>query len=133
MYIYKNTTKAPRLTPTPQAYMIPENFHEEHLQLIQSIKIRATRSASVRSEASGEFRHSGCQDLLMDHFQKMFNKLPVWRFCQTQPSSRGCDPRRDFRGYKRPPGAEAKKRSRQASRCLCVVTSAATRHCTLCS
>lgn len=48
----KTTTKAPRLTPTPQAYVIPENFHEGHLQLIQSIKSRATRSASVRSGAT---------------------------------------------------------------------------------
>lgn len=69
----------------------------------------------------------------MDHFQKMFNKLPVWCLCQTQPSSRGCDPRTDFRGHKMPPSSEAKKCSRQASRCLCVVTSAATRRCTLCS
>lgn len=28
----------PRLAPTPQAYLLPENFRERNLQLIQSIK-----------------------------------------------------------------------------------------------
>uniref|UniRef100_A0A8I3P811 Zinc finger protein 598, E3 ubiquitin ligase n=1 Tax=Canis lupus familiaris TaxID=9615 RepID=A0A8I3P811_CANLF len=53
------TTKAPRLTPAPQAYLVPENFRERNLQLIQSIKdflqSDEARFGQFKSH-SGEFR-----------------------------------------------------------------------------
>lgn len=52
-------TLRPRLTPAPQAYLVPENFRERNLQLIQSIKdflqSDEARFGKFKSH-SGEFR-----------------------------------------------------------------------------
>lgn len=49
----------PRLTPAPQAYLVPENFRERNLQLIQSIRdflqSDEARFSKFKSQ-SGEFR-----------------------------------------------------------------------------
>lgn len=56
----------PRLTPVPRAYLVPENFRERNLQLIQSIKdflqSDEARFSKFKSH-SGEFRQvrqAGC-------------------------------------------------------------------------
>ncbi|XP_058142629.1 E3 ubiquitin-protein ligase ZNF598 isoform X2 [Dasypus novemcinctus] len=82
-------TKTARLAPAPQAYLVPENFRERNLELIQSIKdflqSDEARFSKFKSH-SGQFRqgmisaaqyYQSCRDLLGENFQKIFNELLV--------------------------------------------------------
>ncbi|XP_074179271.1 E3 ubiquitin-protein ligase ZNF598 isoform X2 [Rhinolophus sinicus] len=119
------TTKAPRLTPAPQAYLVPENFRERNLQLIQSIKDFLQSDEARFSEFknhSGEFRqgvisaaqyYKSCRDLLGENFQKIFNELLVL-LPDTAKQQELLSAHRDFRGRERPPGTKAKKNKKSA-------------------
>lgn len=119
------TTKAPRLTPAPQAYLVPENFRERNLQLIQSIKdflqSDEARFGQFKSH-SGEFRqgmisaaqyYKSCRDLLGENFQKIFNELLVL-LPDTAKQQELLSAHTHFRGQERPPGTKAKKSKKSA-------------------
>ncbi|CAD7683402.1 unnamed protein product [Nyctereutes procyonoides] len=119
------TTKAPRLTPVPQAYLVPENFRERNLQLIQSIKdflqSDEARFGQFKSH-SGEFRqgvisaaqyYKSCRDLLGENFQKIFNELLVL-LPDTAKQQELLSAHTHFRGRERPPGTKAKKSKKSA-------------------
>lgn len=98
----------------------------------------------------GEFRLRGCQDLLTDGSRpEDVHGAASLALLRTQPSSRGWL-HADVCGHKTAPGTQAKKQQRSGQRasgrrawkaarappartCLCVMTSAATGHGTLCS
>ncbi|XP_044768028.1 E3 ubiquitin-protein ligase ZNF598-like isoform X3 [Neomonachus schauinslandi] len=118
-------TKAPRLTPAAQAYLVPENFRERNLQLIQSIKdflqSDEARFGKFKSH-SGEFRqgmisaaqyYKSCRDLLGENFQKIFNELLVL-LPDTAKQQELLSAHTHFRGRERPPGAKAKKNRKSA-------------------
>ncbi|XP_039102757.1 E3 ubiquitin-protein ligase ZNF598 isoform X2 [Hyaena hyaena] len=115
------TTKAPRLTPAPQAYLVPENFRERNLQLIQSIRdflqSDEARFSKFKSH-SGEFRqgvisaaqyYKSCRDLLGENFQKIFNELLVL-LPDTAKQQELLSAHAHFHGRERPPGTKAKKK-----------------------
>ncbi|VCW79482.1 unnamed protein product [Gulo gulo] len=119
------TTKAPRLTAAPQAYLVPENFRERNLQLIQSIKdflqSDEARFGKFKSH-SGEFRqgvisaaqyYKSCRDLLGENFQKIFNELLVL-LPDTAKQQELLSAHTHFRGRERPPGTKAKKNKKSA-------------------
>lgn len=119
------TTKAPRLTPAPRAYLVPENFRERNLQLIQSIKDFLQSDESRFSEFkshSGEFRqgvisaaqyYKSCRDLLGENFQKIFNELLVL-LPDTAKQQELLSAHTDFRGQERLPGTKARKNKKNA-------------------
>uniref|UniRef100_A0A8I3P283 Zinc finger protein 598, E3 ubiquitin ligase n=1 Tax=Canis lupus familiaris TaxID=9615 RepID=A0A8I3P283_CANLF len=120
------TTKAPRLTPAPQAYLVPENFRERNLQLIQSIKdflqSDEARFGQFKSH-SGEFRqgmisaaqyYKSCRDLLGENFQKIFNELLVL-LPDTAKQQELLSAHTHFRGQERPPGTKAKKSKKRGA------------------
>ncbi|XP_014321770.2 E3 ubiquitin-protein ligase ZNF598 isoform X6 [Myotis lucifugus] len=119
------TTKAPRLTPAPRAYLVPENFRERNLQLIQSIKDFLQSDEARFSEFkshSGEFRqgvisaaqyYKSCRDLLGENFQKIFNELLVL-LPDTAKQQELLSAHTDFRGQERLPGTKAKKNKKNA-------------------
>ncbi|XP_040829500.1 E3 ubiquitin-protein ligase ZNF598-like isoform X2 [Ochotona curzoniae] len=115
-----STIKAPRLTPAPRAYLIPENFRERNLQLIQSIKdflqSDEARFSKFKSH-SGEFRqgmvsaaqyYKSCRDLLGENFQKIFNELLVL-LPDTAKQQELLSAHTDFRSRQKPPGTKSKK------------------------
>ncbi|XP_016063468.1 PREDICTED: zinc finger protein 598, partial [Miniopterus natalensis] len=119
------TTKAPRLTPAPRAYLVPENFRERNLQLIQSIKdflqSDEARFSQFKSH-SGEFRqgvisaaqyYKSCRDLLGENFQKIFNELLVL-LPDTAKQQELLSAHTDFRGQERLPGTKGKKNKKSA-------------------
>uniref|UniRef100_A0A8C4FHL3 Zinc finger protein 598, E3 ubiquitin ligase n=1 Tax=Catagonus wagneri TaxID=51154 RepID=A0A8C4FHL3_9CETA len=119
------TGRAPRLTPAPRAYLVPENFRERNLQLIQSIKdflqSDEARFSKFKSH-SGEFRqgvisaaqyYKSCRDLLGENFQKIFNELLVL-LPDTAKQQELLSAHTDFRGRERPPGTKAKKSKKSA-------------------
>ncbi|XP_069920231.1 E3 ubiquitin-protein ligase ZNF598 isoform X8 [Oryctolagus cuniculus] len=119
------TMKAPRLTPTPRAYLVPENFRERNLQLIQSIKdfLQSDEARfSKFKNHSGEFRqgmvsaaqyYKSCRDLLGENFQKIFNELLVL-LPDTAKQQELLSAHADFRSRERPPGAKSKKNKKSA-------------------
>ncbi|XP_028008760.2 E3 ubiquitin-protein ligase ZNF598 isoform X4 [Eptesicus fuscus] len=119
------TTKAPRLTSAPQTYLVPENFRERNLQLIQSIKDFLQSDEARFSEFkshSGEFRkgvisaaqyYKSCRDLLGENFQKIFNELLVL-LPDTAKQQELLSAHTDFRGQERLPGTKAKKNKKNA-------------------
>ncbi|XP_059548707.1 E3 ubiquitin-protein ligase ZNF598 isoform X3 [Myotis daubentonii] len=119
------TTKASRLTPAPRAYLVPENFRERNLQLIQSIKDFLQSDEARFSEFkshSGEFRqgvisaaqyYKSCRDLLGENFQKIFNELLVL-LPDTAKQQELLSAHTDFRGQERLPGTKAKKNKKNA-------------------
>lgn len=119
------TTKAPRLTPAPRTYLVPENFRERNLQLIQSIKDFLQSDEARFSEFkshSGEFRqgvisaaqyYKSCRDLLGENFQKIFNELLVL-LPDTAKQQELLSAHTDFRGQERLPGTKAKKNKKNA-------------------
>ncbi|XP_054445375.1 E3 ubiquitin-protein ligase ZNF598 isoform X2 [Pteronotus mesoamericanus] len=119
------TTKAPRLTPAPRAYLVPENFRERNLQLIQSIKDFLQSDEARFSEFkshSGEFRqgvisaaqyYKSCRDLLGENFQKIFNELLVL-LPDTAKQQELLSAHTDFRGQERLPSTKAKKNKKSA-------------------
>lgn len=119
------TMKAPRLTPTPRAYLVPENFRERNLQLIQSIKdfLQSDEARfSKFKNHSGEFRqgmvsaaqyYKSCRDLLGENFQKIFNELLVL-LPDTAKQQELLSAHADFRSRERPPGAKSKKSKKSA-------------------
>ncbi|KAF5913795.1 hypothetical protein HPG69_002657, partial [Diceros bicornis minor] len=117
------TTKA--LIPAPRAYLVPENFRERNLQLIQSIKdflqSDEARFSKFKSH-SGEFRqgvisaaqyYKSCRDLLGENFQKIFNELLVL-LPDTIKQQELLSAHTDFQGRERPPGTKAKKNKKSA-------------------
>ncbi|XP_057551231.1 E3 ubiquitin-protein ligase ZNF598 isoform X2 [Hippopotamus amphibius kiboko] len=119
------TTKATRPTPVPRGYLVPENFRERNLQLIQSIKdflqSDEARFSKFKSH-SGEFRqgvisaaqyYKSCRDLLGENFQKIFNELLVL-LPDTVKQQELLSAHTDFRGRERPPGTKAKKNKKSA-------------------
>ncbi|EPY88944.1 zinc finger protein 598 [Camelus ferus] len=119
------TTKAPRLTSMPRAYLVPENFRERNLQLIQSIKdfLQSDEARFNKFKShSGEFRqgvisaaqyYKSCRDLLGENFQKIFNELLVL-LPDTAKQQELLSAHTDFRGQERPPGTKAKKNKKNA-------------------
>lgn len=109
----------------PQAYLVPENFRERNLQLIQSIKDFLQSDEARFSEFkshSGEFRqgvisaaqyYKSCRDLLGDNFQKIFNELLVL-LPDTAKQQELLSAHTDFQGRERPPGTKAKKNKKNA-------------------
>uniref|UniRef100_A0A250YLL1 RING-type E3 ubiquitin transferase n=1 Tax=Castor canadensis TaxID=51338 RepID=A0A250YLL1_CASCN len=119
------TMKAPRLTPTPRTYLVPENFRERNLQLIQSIKdfLQSDEARfSKFKNHSGEFRqgmisaaqyYKSCRDLLGENFQKIFSELLVL-LPDTTKQQELLSAHADFRSRERPPGAKSKKNKKSA-------------------
>lgn len=119
------TTKAPRLTPASRAYLVPENFRERNLQLIQSIKDFLQSDEARFSEFkshSGEFRqgvisaaqyYKSCRDLLGENFHKIFNELLVL-LPDTAKQQELLSAHTDFRGQERLPSTKAKKNKKSA-------------------
>ncbi|KAG8506403.1 E3 ubiquitin-protein ligase ZNF598, partial [Galemys pyrenaicus] len=117
--------RPPRLTAEPRAYLVPENFRERNLQLIQSIKDFLQSDEARFSEfksRSGEFRqgvisaaqyYQSCRDLLGENFQKIFGELLVL-LPDTAKQQELLSAHTDFRGRERPPGSKA-RRSRQTA------------------
>ncbi|XP_030704261.1 E3 ubiquitin-protein ligase ZNF598 isoform X2 [Globicephala melas] len=117
------TTKAP--TPVPRAYLIPENFRERNLQLIQSIKdfLQSDEACFSKFKShSGQFRqgvisaaqyYKSCRDLLGENFQKIFNELLVL-LPDTAKQQELLSAHTGFRGRERPPGTKAKKSKKSA-------------------
>ncbi|MBZ3879693.1 Zinc finger protein 598 [Sciurus carolinensis] len=114
------TTKAPMLTSTPRAYLVPENFRERNLQLIQSIKdfvqSDEARFSKFKSH-SGEFRqgmisaaqyYKSCRDLLGENFQKIFSELLVL-LPDTAKQQELLSAHTDFRSREKPPGTKSKR------------------------
>ncbi|XP_012997541.1 E3 ubiquitin-protein ligase ZNF598 isoform X1 [Cavia porcellus] len=119
------TVKAPRLTPTPRSYLVPENFRERNLQLIQSIKdflqSDEARFSKFKSH-SGEFRqgmisaaqyYRSCRDLLGENFQKIFSELLVL-LPDTAKQQELLSAHTDFCSREKPPVAKSKKNKKNA-------------------
>ncbi|XP_055265151.1 E3 ubiquitin-protein ligase ZNF598 isoform X1 [Moschus berezovskii] len=114
------TTKAPRPTPVPRAYLVPENFRERNLQLIQSIRdfLQSDEARFSKFKSySGEFRqgvisaaqyYKSCRDLLGENFEKIFNELLVL-LPDTAKQQELLLAHTDFRGREKPPSMKAKK------------------------
>ncbi|KAM9209492.1 E3 ubiquitin-protein ligase ZNF598 isoform 2-T2 [Dugong dugon] len=119
------TTKAPRLTPPPRAYLVPENFRERNLKLIQSIKdflqSDEARFSKFKSR-SGEFRqgvisaaqyYKTCWELLGESFQKIFSELLVL-LPDTAKQQELLLAHTDFCSHEKPPGTKSKKSKKSA-------------------
>ncbi|CAO2642201.1 E3 ubiquitin-protein ligase ZNF598 [Lemmus lemmus] len=113
------TMKAPRLTPTPRAYLVPENFRERNLQLIQSIKgfLQSEACFSKFKSHSGEFRqgmisaaqyYGSCRDLLGENFQKIFSEL-LALLPDTAKQQELLSAHTDFCSRQKPPSSKSKK------------------------
>lgn len=114
------TMKAPRLTPTPRAYLVPENFRERNLQLIQSIKdfLQSDEACFSKFKShSGEFRqgmisaaqyYKSCRDLLGENFQKIFSEL-LALLPDTAKQQELLSAHTDFRSREKPPNSKSKK------------------------
>ncbi|XP_045397102.1 E3 ubiquitin-protein ligase ZNF598 isoform X2 [Lemur catta] len=119
------TTKAPRLPPVPRTYLVPENFRERNLQLIQSIRDFLQSDEARFSEFkshSGEFRqgmisaaqyYKSCRDLLGENFQKIFNELLVL-LPDTTKQQELLSAHTDFHSREKPPGAKSRKNKKSA-------------------
>lgn len=119
------TMKAPRLAPTPRAYLVPENFRERNLQLIQSIKGFLQSDEASFSEFkshSGEFRqgmisaaqyYKSCRDLLGENFQKIFSEL-LALLPDTAKQQELLSAHTDFRSREKPPSSKSKKNKKNA-------------------
>ncbi|XP_027280765.1 E3 ubiquitin-protein ligase ZNF598 isoform X3 [Cricetulus griseus] len=114
------TMKAPRLTPTPRAYLVPENFRERNLQLIQSIKdfLQSDEACFSKFKSySGEFRqgmisaaqyYKSCRDLLGENFQKIFSEL-LALLPDTAKQQELLSAHTDFCSREKPPSSKSKK------------------------
>ncbi|XP_005081662.3 E3 ubiquitin-protein ligase ZNF598 isoform X1 [Mesocricetus auratus] len=114
------TMKAPRLTPTPRAYLVPENFRERNLQLIQSIKdfLQSDEACFSKFKShSGEFRqgmisaaqyYKSCRDLLGENFQKIFSEL-LALLPDTAKQQELLSAHTDFCSRERPPSSKSKR------------------------
>lgn len=114
------TMKAPRLAPTPRAYLVPENFRERNLQLIQSIKdfLQSDEACFSKFKShSGEFRqgmisaaqyYKSCRDLLGENFQKIFSEL-LALLPDTAKQQELLSAHTDFCSRERPPSSKSKK------------------------
>lgn len=114
------TMKAPRLAPTPGAYLVPENFRERNLQLIQSIKdfLQSDEACFSKFKShSGEFRqgmisaaqyYKSCRDLLGENFQKIFSEL-LALLPDTAKQQELLSAHTDFCSHERPPSSKSKK------------------------
>ncbi|KAM6165951.1 E3 ubiquitin-protein ligase ZNF598 isoform 2-T2 [Erethizon dorsatum] len=119
------TVKAPRLTPTSRSYLVPENFRERNLQLIQSIKDFLQSDEACFSKFknhSGEFRqgmisaaqyYRSCRDLLGENFQKIFSELLVL-LPDTAKQQELLSAHTDFCSHEKPPVAKSKKNKKNA-------------------
>lgn len=113
------TMKAPQLTPTPRAYLVPENFRERNLQLIQSIKdfLQSEACFSKFKSHSGEFRqgmisaaqyYKSCRDLLGENFQKIFSEL-LALLPDIAKQQELLSAHTDFCSREKPPSSKSKK------------------------
>nr|XP_057156137.1 E3 ubiquitin-protein ligase ZNF598 isoform X10 [Pan paniscus] len=119
------TTKAPRPLPAPRAYLVPENFRERNLQLIQSIRDFLQSDEARFSEFkshSGEFRqglisaaqyYKSCRDLLGENFQKVFNELLVL-LPDTAKQQELLSAHTDFCNREKPLSTKSKKNKKSA-------------------
>nr|XP_014980824.2 E3 ubiquitin-protein ligase ZNF598 isoform X1 [Macaca mulatta] len=119
------TTKPPRPPPALQAYLVPENFRERNLQLIQSIRDFLQSDEARFSEFkshSGEFRqglisaaqyYKSCRDLLGENFQKVFNELLVL-LPDTAKQQELLSAHTDFCNREKPLGTKSKKNKKSA-------------------
>lgn len=114
------TTKTPGLAPTPQAYLVPENFRERNLQLIQSIKdfLQSDEACFSKFKShSGEFRqgmisaaqyYKSCRDLLGESFQKIFSEL-LALLPDTAKQQELLSAHTDFCSREKPPNSRSKR------------------------
>ncbi|XP_075420599.1 E3 ubiquitin-protein ligase ZNF598 isoform X2 [Tenrec ecaudatus] len=121
--VASTSTKAPKPTAPPRAYLVPENFQERNLKLIQSIRdFLQSDEARFRKfkSHSGEFRqgvtsaaqyYQSCRDLLGESFLKIFNELLVL-LPDTAKQQELLSAHADFRGHEPPPGTKAKSTRR---------------------
>ncbi|XP_011888776.1 PREDICTED: zinc finger protein 598 isoform X6 [Cercocebus atys] len=119
------TTKPPRPPPALQAYLVPENFRERNLQLIQSIRDFLQSDEARFSEFkshSGEFRqglisaaqyYKSCRDLLGENFQKVFNELLVL-LPDTAKQQELLSAHTDFCNREKPLSTKSKKNKKSA-------------------
>ncbi|XP_062955679.1 E3 ubiquitin-protein ligase ZNF598 isoform X2 [Cynocephalus volans] len=119
------TTKAPRLTPPPRTYLVPENFRERNLWLIQSIKdfLQSDEAHFSKFKShSGKFRqgiisaaqyYKSCRDLLGENFQKIFNELLVL-LPDTAKQQELLSAHVDFLSHEKPPSTKSKKNKKSA-------------------
>ncbi|KAL4836466.1 hypothetical protein H8958_021172 [Nasalis larvatus] len=119
------TTKPPRPLPALQAYLVPENFRERNLQLIQSIRDFLQSDEARFSEFkshSGEFRqglisaaqyYKSCRDLLGENFQKVFNELLVL-LPDTAKQQELLSAHTDFCNREKPLSTKSKKNKKSA-------------------
>lgn len=80
---------SPSTPPVTHVYLVPENFQQRNMELIQSIKDYLHNDESQFNQFknfSGQFRqgvisaaqyHRSCKDLLGDNFNRIFNELLV--------------------------------------------------------
>ncbi|XP_023567470.1 E3 ubiquitin-protein ligase ZNF598 isoform X2 [Octodon degus] len=119
------TVKAPRLTPIPRSYIIPANFQDRNLKLIQSIMVflhsDKARFSKFKSH-SGEFRkgmisaaqyYRSCRDLLGENFQKIFSEL-VLLLPDIAKQHELLSAHTDFCSREKPPVAKSKKNKKNA-------------------
>uniref|UniRef100_A0A2R9CKE8 Zinc finger protein 598, E3 ubiquitin ligase n=1 Tax=Pan paniscus TaxID=9597 RepID=A0A2R9CKE8_PANPA len=118
-------TPRPRPLPAPRAYLVPENFRERNLQLIQSIRDFLQSDEARFSEFkshSGEFRqglisaaqyYKSCRDLLGENFQKVFNELLVL-LPDTAKQQELLSAHTDFCNREKPLSTKSKKNKKSA-------------------
>ncbi|XP_051024071.1 E3 ubiquitin-protein ligase ZNF598 [Acomys russatus] len=114
------TMKALQLAPTPRSYLVPENFRERNLQLIQSIKgfLQSNEASFSKFKShSGEFRqgmisaaqyYRSCRDLLGENLQKIFSEL-LALLPDTAKQQELLSAHTDFRDREKPPSSKSKK------------------------
>ncbi|KAJ8246071.1 hypothetical protein GJAV_G00263330 [Gymnothorax javanicus] len=109
----------------PVTYLIPDNFQQRNMELIQSIKIFLQNDESKFNEFktySGQFRqgvisaveyHRSCRELLGENFRKVFNELLVL-LPDTEKQQELLAAHGDFRALEKQSGSKPKKNKKSA-------------------
>ncbi|KAG5854499.1 hypothetical protein ANANG_G00038480 [Anguilla anguilla] len=112
-------------TQSPGTYLIPENFQQRNMELIQSIKNFLQNDESKFNEFktySGQFRqgvisaaqyHKSCRDLLGENFKKVFNELLVL-LPDTDKQQELLAAHGDYRVLEKQSGSKPKKNKKNA-------------------
>ncbi|KAJ8413513.1 hypothetical protein AAFF_G00080200 [Aldrovandia affinis] len=112
-------------THSPGTYLIPDNFQQRNMELIQSIKNFLQDDESKFNEFktySGQFRqgmisaakyHRSCRDLLGENFKKVFNELLVL-LPDTDKQQELLTAHGDYKVLERQSGSKPKKNKKNA-------------------
>ncbi|KAG7491954.1 hypothetical protein MATL_G00009240 [Megalops atlanticus] len=112
-------------THTPRTYLIPENFQQRNMDLIQSIKNFLQNDESKFNEFktySGQFRqgvisaaqyHKSCRELLGENFKRVFNELLVL-LPDTDKQQELLAAHGDFKALEKQTGSKPKKNKKNA-------------------